>query len=143
MNALQPTETANPARLAAELRRVVESLNQVASVLERLSVPAQTGPTSVTPTTVTVEDALIRKFLSEEVRRSGKNNADLSTGELIEVWVEYCKLYALPTPPLTKVKRALPAAMLSLFGAVRTHSLIRDGRHCRGFRGVEFKPIYE
>jgi len=49
-------------------------------------------------------------------------------------------MYELQSPPLTKIKRALPAVMLDMFGAVRTHSLIRDGRHCRGFRGVEFKP---
>jgi len=88
MNALQPTEPVNPATLAAELRRVVESLNQVVSALERLSGQAPTAPTSAPPTLGTVEVALLRKFLSEEVRTSASKNADLSTGELIEVWSE-------------------------------------------------------
>lgn len=129
--------------LAIELRHIIESLDQVVSSLDAATCLPQRPHVASQPPSQTPEHVLLRRFLSEEVRISGSKNADLSTGELIEVLIEYCRMFELPTPPLTKIKRALPAVMSDMFGAVRTHSLTRDGKACRDFRGVEFKPCNE
>jgi len=83
---------------------------------------------------------LLRHFLVEEVRASTHPNGDLTTGELVEVLVAYCELYALRMPPVSIVRKYLPKIMLEVHGVPNSHSIRQDGRWRRGFHHVEWRP---
>ncbi len=86
---------------------------------------------------------LLRRLLQEEVRVSDAPNADLTTRELVEVLVEFCRLYALRLPSLVLVRRYLPTLVREIHGVGQSHSIIREGKHCRGFRHLEWKPCQD
>jgi putative DNA primase/helicase len=83
------------------------------------------------------ESDSLRHFLVEKVERD--ENADLSNEELVEAYAEYCPTKGWNPKPITVIHREIESLMLELFGTSKSHSLRRDDKSTRGYRGVAFK----
>jgi putative DNA primase/helicase len=83
------------------------------------------------------ESDSLRHFLTEYVEKD--ENADLSNTDIVEVYAEYCPAKGWTAKPITVIHRELETLMLELFGTSKSHSLIRDNKSAKGFRGVAFK----
>ncbi len=91
----------------------------------------------------TIIDALIsesesvKHFLEDWVEFSP--GSDLSVQELIEAYAEYCLSKGWNALPITRIQKELEALMLELFRTVKVHSVLRNEKNVRGFKGVRLK----
>lgn len=83
------------------------------------------------------ESDSLRHFLNEEVVRD--ENADLTVSEIEEAYADYCPRKGWNPKHITAIRRELEGLVLELFGKTKSHSLKRDGKSQRGFRGIAFK----
>lgn len=83
------------------------------------------------------ESDSLRHFLVDKVERA--EHADLSITELVEAYAEYCPTKGWNAKPITVIHREMESLMLEIFGTSKSHSLRRDERNTRGYRGVTFK----
>lgn len=83
------------------------------------------------------ESDSLRHFLVERVEKD--EYADLSITELVEAYAEYCPTKGWNAKPITAIHREMESLMLELFGTSKSHSLRRDDKNTRGYRGVNFK----
>ncbi len=81
------------------------------------------------------ESDSLRHFLQARVQVDGYG--DVTTSELIEAYAAYCPEHRWQPLPITEVQRQLEGLMLEIFGVSKTHSVERDGKGQRGFRGVK------
>ncbi len=83
------------------------------------------------------ESDSLRHFLNEEVVRD--ENADLTVSEIEEAYADYCPRKGWNPKHITALRRELEGLVLELFGKTKSHSIKRDGKSQRGFRGIAFK----
>ena len=83
------------------------------------------------------ESDSLRHFLNEEVVRD--ENADLTVSEIEEAYADYCPSKGWNPKHITAIRRELEGLVLELFGKTKSHSIKRDDKSQRGFRGVTFK----
>ncbi len=83
------------------------------------------------------ESDSLRHFLSDCVVND--ENGDLSGNEIIESYAEYCPRKGWNPKPITIIRKELDGLMLKLFKMTKSHSIKREGKSARGFRGVKFK----
>jgi P4 family phage/plasmid primase-like protien len=81
------------------------------------------------------ESDSLRHFLQSRVRVD--SYGDVTTNELIEAYAAYCPEHRWQPLPITEVQRQLEGLMLEIFGVSKGHSVERDGKGQRGFRGVK------
>jgi phage/plasmid-associated DNA primase len=84
------------------------------------------------------ESDSLRLFLRERVEKA--EGADLSVQEIIESYAAFCPERGWNPLPITEVQRSLQGLMLELFHVAQSHSINREERSVRGFRGVRLKP---
>jgi phage/plasmid-associated DNA primase len=106
---------------------------------------AETGDIALTERQRKVVDGLLaesdslRFFLRNKVQKSESD--DLSVDEIIEAYAKFCPEMGWAPLPITVIHKSLDGLMLELFHVLKAHSLKRDGRSMRGFRGVGLKPM--
>ena len=83
------------------------------------------------------ESDSLRHFLNEEVIR--QEHSDLTVSEIEEAYADYCPRKGWNPKHITAIRRELEGLFLELFGKTKAHSIKRDGKGQRGFRGVAFK----
>ena len=83
------------------------------------------------------ESDSLRFFLRDRVERS--EDADLSVGEIVEAYAEFCPDMGWNPMPITEIQHSLEGLMLELFHVAKSHSVKRDSRSVRGFFGVSLK----
>jgi phage/plasmid-associated DNA primase len=104
-------------------------------------IPDEGGDFSLTQRQKGVVDSLLaesdslRHFLHARVRVD--SYGDVTTNELIEAYAAYCPEHRWQPLPITEVQRQLEGLMLEIFGVSKGHSVERDGKGQRGFRGVK------
>jgi phage/plasmid-associated DNA primase len=81
------------------------------------------------------ESDSLRHFLQSRVQVD--SYGDATTSELIEAYAAYCPEHRWQPLPITEVQRQLEGLMLEIFGVSKSHSVDRDGKTQRGFRGVK------
>jgi hypothetical protein len=81
------------------------------------------------------ESNSLRHFLQARVQVDAYG--DVTTSELIEAYAAYCPEHRWQPLPITEVQRQLEGLMLEIFGVSKGHSVERDGKGQRGFRGVK------
>ena len=83
------------------------------------------------------ESDSLRHFLNEEVVRD--EHSDLAISEIEEAYADYCPRKGWNPKHITAIRRELEGLVLELFGKTKSHSIKREGKSQRGFRGVAFK----
>lgn len=83
------------------------------------------------------ESDSLRHFLNEEVIK--QEHSDLTVSEIEEAYADYCPRKGWNPKHITAIRRELEGLFLELFGKTKAHSIKRDGKGQRGFRGVTFK----
>jgi phage/plasmid-associated DNA primase len=83
------------------------------------------------------ESDSLRFFLRDRVERA--EDADLSVGEIVEAYAEFCPDMGWNPMPITEIQHSLEGLMLELFHVAKSHSVKRDSRSVRGFFGVSLK----
>ena len=66
-------------------------------------------------------------------------NSDLTVSEIEEAYADYCPRKGWNPKHITAIRRELEGLVLELFGKTKSHSIKRDGKSQRGFRGIAFK----
>ena len=98
------------------------------------------GDISRTPRQKAVVDSLLeesdslRVFLLEKVKSDA--DGDVSVQEMIEAYAAFCPERGWRSLPITEIQSALDGLMLDNFRVTKAHSITRDGKSVRGFRGV-------
>lgn len=77
----------------------------------------------------------LETFIRDYVRQA---DSDLTTADLVEGFSEYAAWLGLPPPPTAQVARRLPGLIRRVHGARPSHSLVRQDKTARGYRGVTF-----
>jgi putative DNA primase/helicase len=101
---------------------------------------AELGDISMTPRQKAVADALLEEsdslavFLREKVKSDA--DGDVSVAELIEAYATFCPDRGWRSLPITEIETEIPGLMLDNFRVTKAHSISRDGKNVRGFRGV-------
>jgi len=101
---------------------------------------AELGDISMTPRQKAVADALLEEsdslavFLREKVKSDA--DGDVSVAELIEAYATFCPDRGWRSLPITEIENEIPGLMLDNFRVTKAHSISRDGKSVRGFRGV-------
>ena len=111
------------AGLGALLQEVAEFGDIVLSARQKSIVDALLG-----------ESDSLRGFLSQRIKRSPES--DVSVKELVEGYATYCPERGWRALPITEIQSALDGLMLELFHTTKAHSIQREGKAVRGFRGV-------
>jgi putative DNA primase/helicase len=83
------------------------------------------------------ESESLRQFLSEEV--ISHSHEDLTSDEIVEAYANYCPKKGWNPKPITSLKKELAVLMLELFSKTEAHSIKRQQKSQRGFRGVALK----
>jgi len=83
---------------------------------------------------------LLREFLRKEVRPGICPNCDLTANEILEVLGAYCERHGWRWPSIVLTRRYLSQIVMEVYGVAESHSVKRDGKNCRGYRGVEWRP---
>jgi len=110
-----------------------KSVPRDGETIRRTSAPPPKKPTGY------VTD-LLRQFLLEEVRITTRPIGDLTTNELLEVLAAYCECYGYRMPSARIIRRFLPSMVWEVYGVAKSHSIRRDGKFCRGYRRLEWRP---
>lgn len=83
------------------------------------------------------ESDSLRQFLLEEVVPCPYE--DLSNDEIIEAYANFCPQKGWNPKPITVLKRELARLMLEIFGKTEAHSIKRQQKSQRGYRGITLK----
>ena len=83
------------------------------------------------------ESDSLRHFLNEEVVK--QEHSDLTVSEIEEAYADYCPRKGWNPKHITAIRRELEGLVLELFGKTKAHSIKRDGKGQRGFRGLALK----
>lgn len=83
------------------------------------------------------ESDSLRHFLKDQLIPSGHD--DITVSEIEEAYADYCPKKGWNPKHITAIRRELEGLMLELFGKTKSHSIKRDGKCQRGFRGVTLK----
>lgn len=89
-----------------------------------------------------VDDLL---YESDSIRSFAKDKlmllpgADLSSHEITTAYRDYCEERGWEPLRDRQFQSELPDAMLELFRAIKRNDIVRDGKSCRGWRGVGLK----
>ena len=93
-----------------------------------------------TPRQKAVVDSLLEEsdsllvFLRERVKTDV--DGDVSVQEIVEAYATFCPERGWRSLPITEIETELPGLMLDTFRVTKAHSITRDGKSVRGFRGV-------
>jgi len=80
------------------------------------------------------ESDSVRHFMNDRVVK--REGSDLTVNEIVENYAEYCSDKRWNPKPITVIQRELDELMLELFGTTKSHSIKREEKSARGFRGV-------
>ena len=83
------------------------------------------------------ESDSLRIFLKDELIK--KDGEDLTTTEIEEAYADFCPKKGWNPKHITVIRKELESLMLELFSRTKAHSIMREGKNLRGFRGVTFK----
>jgi len=83
------------------------------------------------------ESDSLRHFLAERMVKL--DHSDLTVSEIEEAYADYCPKKGWNPKHITAIRRELEGLVLELFGKTKAHSIKRDGKGQRGFRGVVLK----
>lgn len=83
------------------------------------------------------ESDSLRNFLNEEVVR--QEQSDLTVSEIEEAYADYCPRKGWNPKHITAIRRELEGLVLELFGKTKAHSIMRERKSQRGFRGLALK----
>lgn len=89
--------------------------------------------------TLMAESDSLKHFLKDCVMLDAE--LDLSINEVVENYAEYCASQGWNPKPITIIHREVERLMLELFGVSKSHSLMRNGKSAKGFRGVKLKSL--
>ncbi len=89
--------------------------------------------------TFMAESDSLKHFLEDSVMLDAE--LDLSINEVVENYAEYCASHGWNPKPITIIHREVERLMLELFGVSKSHSIIRNGKSAKGFRGVNLKSL--
>lgn len=89
--------------------------------------------------TLMAESDSLKHFLKDCVMLDAE--LDLSNNEVVENYAEYCASHGWNPKPITIIHREVESLMLELFGVSKSHSIIRNGKSAKGFRGVNLKSL--
>lgn len=78
-------------------------------------------------------------FLAERVER--KRGCDVTSEEMFLAYGCFCQNHRLPALTNHEFTRKLPILVKEKFGITPGHSLIRDGRHRRGYHHLALKKL--
>jgi hypothetical protein len=84
------------------------------------------------------ESDSLRFFLQRRIQKAKED--DLFVDEIVEKYAQFCPEMGWAPLPITEIHRSLEGLMLELFHVSKAHSLKRDCKAGRGFRGVGLKP---
>jgi len=87
------------------------------------------------------ESDSLKHFLKDEIIK--KDNEDLTVAEIEEAYANYCPQKGWTPKHITIIRKELEGLMLELFGKAKSHSVTRENKSQRGFRGVGFKKGIE
>jgi len=68
-------------------------------------------------------------------------NGDVTSDEVVHAYAEYCSDRGWNPLPITTIQQQLPDLMLELFRSAKSHSVQRDGKSQRGWRGVRLGDV--
>ena len=83
------------------------------------------------------ESDSLRHFLKGEVIK--KENEDITVAEIEEAYANYCPQKGWTPKHITVIRKELEGLMLELFGKAKSHSITRQKKSLRGFRGIALK----
>lgn len=83
------------------------------------------------------ESDSLRHFLQEEIIQNQESS--LTVSEIEEAYADYCPKKGWNPKHITVIRRELEGLMLELFGKTKSHSIKREGKSQRGFRGISLK----
>jgi len=83
------------------------------------------------------ESDSVRHFLTDRVMK--KEGSELTVDEIVEAYAEFCPEKGWFPKPITDIQAELKNLMLELFRTTQSHSIKRDGRSVRGYRGICLK----
>ena len=109
-----------------------ELIRSALALLHRLVPPGEPHASDATPRRCPV-NLFVKKYLVRDPA------SDLTTVELWRFFSEISTSGELEPRPKAEFLRCLPGAMQSVFGAHKCHSIERNGRRLRGFRGVNIR----
>ena len=87
------------------------------------------------------ESDSLRHFLKDQIIK--KDNKDLTISEIEEAYANYCPQKGWTPKHITVIRKELEGLMLELYGRAKSHSIKRDNKSSRGFRGVALKEEIE
>lgn len=123
MRIMSTTETAT-------LRAAIRLLQQIAPEAETSLQKAMPVP----------RQHPVREFAEQYLARDP--TGDKTSNELFSDYNELVAAGDMEPLSATEFLRALPAAMLAVFGIRKRHNIVRDGKKLRGFRGVGINHFY-
>lgn len=83
------------------------------------------------------ESDSLRHFLNEKIIKD--EHSDLTVSEIEEAYANYCPRKGWNPKHITAIRRELEGLVLEIFGKTKSHSIKREGKNQRGFRGIAFK----
>jgi hypothetical protein len=120
-----------PGQPSVPAQQCIETLHQILGQLEALTDYLENG-TAVVATNA--EEIRVRRVLQDYLA-VGKGCLTLAE---LEAFINEALVQAYLEPPVGRatLRRLLPALVADLFDSRPSRSVLRDGKFCRGFRGL-------
>jgi hypothetical protein len=101
---------------------------------------AMKAPTTAPNAAENTAETTIADFIRHAIQKATSRTATISTSEFLAAYNHFCHARGYTPLKPNKARTISPEAMASIHCVARRCDVHRNGKNCRGYYGVEFKP---